>query len=132
MKFFFQFHLLIFDWLEIELHDFFQIKCFRSNDSSHVFEKLTRVFFLNKSFIILFIFYQVVSISWFEQRVWQDIPICLDSNYRGYKFIMLTRVDQNQFLMIFFLPSFILLCLIGCKLRFIVCFFLKYFFPKLS
>jgi len=80
---------------------FFHIGCFEFNDLDHEFKKLTWVFF-KKNFIILFIFYQVISISWSESWVWRDIWGWLDPDYRGYESIMLTRVDYDKFFHVFF------------------------------
>jgi hypothetical protein len=92
----------------------------------HEFKKLTWVF-LKKNFIILFIFYQVISISWSEPWVWRDIWGWLDPDYRGYESIMLTRVDHDKFFHVFF-PHFVLSYLIGCELRYIASPILKKYF----
>jgi len=81
-------------WLIENYFIYIYIGCFE-------FKKLTWVF-LKKNFIILFIFYQVISISWSEPWVWRDIWGWLDPDYRGYESIMLTRVDHDKFFHVFF------------------------------
>jgi hypothetical protein len=106
-------------WLIENYFFYIYIGCFE-------FKKLTWVF-LKKNFIILFIFYQVISISWSEPWVWRDIWGWLDPDYRGYESIMLTRVDHDKFFHVFF-PHFVLSYLIGCELRYIASPILKKYF----
>jgi len=68
LKFFFQSHHSIFDWLKIRFHGFFRFDVFGSNDLSHKFEKLTQFFFKQRLYNSLF-FYQVNWISWFGLQV---------------------------------------------------------------
>jgi hypothetical protein len=74
LKFFFKFHLSIFYWLRIGLHDLFQIGCFGSNDLGHAFEKLTW-FFLKWLYNSFLFFYQLISILWSRPQIFRDILV---------------------------------------------------------
>ena len=50
------------------------------------------------------------------------------SYYRSYSFVMLTQVNSSRFVFVFFLPNFIILYLVGCKLSYIIFFPFKTWF----
>jgi hypothetical protein len=52
-------------------------------------------------------------------------PSWLDRDYENYIFVMLTQVNQVRLFFVIFLPWFVLLYLMSCELRCIICSILK-------
>jgi hypothetical protein len=72
LKFFFDFDFLIFDWLRIELHDFYRLGALGW---------MTQVMGLKSN--QKYFFYQVIPILWSGPCIWRDILDWLSLDYRG-------------------------------------------------
>ena len=122
IDFFLQISLFNIWFIEDCVSRFFYAWCFRSNDSSHEFKKLTHVdiFFFLFDFIVWhylkknylcdffqFLFYQIISMSWHGPWVMQINLGRLASYYLGYMSITLFQVELSQFCFLF-LFNFIL------------------------
>jgi hypothetical protein len=121
-------------FIENWISRFFQIGRFRYNDLDHSFKNLTRFFFFKKKAWWFFLFfYQVIPISWSERQTWRDIMGWVGSDYRSYKFIMLTRVNQDQFFYVLFYPVlfFHIYWVVNWDILFVF-FWTKYVFLMLS
>ena len=120
-------------FIENWISRFFQIGRFRYNDLDHSFKNLTRFFFLKKAWWFFLFFYQVIPISWSERQTWRDIMGWVGSDYRSYKFIMLTRVNQDQFFYVLFYPVlfFHIYWVVNWDILFVF-FWTKYVFLMLS
>jgi hypothetical protein len=113
--------------LRIGFHDFFQTRCFGSNDPGHEFEKLTYLSkkkFYNSHYFFIELF-QSHDLSRKFRRIFQ-VDLTLFFRLQVYH---AKSCQAILFFYVIFLPRFVLLCLTSCELRYIFCPILI-FFPK--